>query len=51
MTGRARGLSQTHQIERAVTRLSADLGLTMPSGAGQRFLPSLAGPYRDEGGR
>jgi hypothetical protein len=35
----------------AVTRLCADLGLTMPSGAGQRLLPSLAGPYRDEPGR
>ena len=45
-----------NRIGPAVTRLRADLGLTMPSGAGQRFLPSLAGPsragpYRDEPAR
>jgi hypothetical protein len=40
-----------NRIERAVTRLRADLGLTMPSGVGQRLLPSLAWPYRDEPGR
>jgi len=40
-----------NQIERAVGRRPADLGLTTPSGADQRFLPFLTGPYRDEPGR
>jgi hypothetical protein len=33
-----------NEIERAATWLCADLGITIPSGADQLFLPSLAGP-------
>jgi hypothetical protein len=39
-----------NRIERAVTELRADLGITIPS-AGHRFLPSLAGPPREEPGQ
>ena len=37
-----------NQIERAVTQSCGDLGILIPSGADQQFLPSLAEPYREE---
>src|SRR5260370_13246901 len=39
-----------NQIERAVTQLCADLGVTIPSGADQRFLSALAEPSREHPG-
>jgi hypothetical protein len=38
-----------NEIERAATRLCADLGLTIPSGADQRLLPSLGEPWPASG--
>jgi len=51
----SRGLDPADQdlrnrIERAVTQLCADLGITIPAGAEQGFLPSLAESYREEPG-